>query len=250
MSFSIGLQLYSIRNEFEKDYKGTLIRVKELGFDGVEFAGFYDIPAQALKSVIDEVGLKAAGSHTSYDLLLHNLDEVMEYNRIIHNKNIVCPMCFFEDMEEYQSVIHNLKMIGTRLKEEGFHFSYHNHNHEFAKFEEKYILDKIFEDCKVIVPELDVYWIYRGLEKETSYLEKYLASDLGEQMVLVHLKDGTMEGGTALFEGKVDIAGVLKLLVSSKIQWVIVEDETPYPDSFDSVATSIANLKQYMDQHI
>lgn len=248
MGFSLGLQLYSIRNEFEQDYKKTLQRVKELGFDGVEFAGFYDIPAQELKDTLDEIGLLAAGSHTSYDLLRYELDEVMEYNRIIGNKNIICPMCFFPDIDEYHQVIENFKIIGRKLKEKGFHFSYHNHSHEFDKLEDKYILDKIFEDCDQVVPELDVYWIYRGLEKETSYLQKYLDSELGDKMELVHLKDGTMEGGTALFEGNVDIAGVLNILEHSKIRFAIVEDETPYPHSFDSVTTSMTNLKKYFNK--
>ena len=39
--FPIALQVYSVRDDLEKDFYGTLKKVKELGYDGVEFAGLY-----------------------------------------------------------------------------------------------------------------------------------------------------------------------------------------------------------------
>lgn len=237
----IGLQIYSLKNEFSEDYKGTLKKVSELGFDGVEFAGFYDIDAKELKETLDQYNLKAAGSHTSYDLLVGDLDGVIEYNKIIGNKHIICPYCTFQNEEAFYEIVHNFNEIGKRLLEEGFVFSYHNHSHEFEKIGDTYILDKIFESCDVVVPELDVYWVYRGHENPVEYMEKYK-----DTMKLLHLKDGTTEEGSALFEGEVDIKGVLDAASSMNFEWIIVEDETPYPNSFDSVTRSMKNLKEYL----
>lgn len=238
MKKQIALQLYSLRTEFEEDYKNTLERVSDLGFDGVEFAGFYGIDANEMKETLDEYNLKAAGSHTSYELLLQDLEGVMAYNKAIGNKHIICPMCFFPDEEALDSVIHNFDRIGKRLMEEGFVFSYHNHSHEFEKIKDTYILDTIFERSSVVIPELDVYWVYRGNENPVEYIKKY-----SDKLQLLHLKDGTMEEGTALFEGSVDIKGVLDSIADLDIEWLVVEDETPYPNSFASVERSIENLK-------
>ncbi len=64
MKLPIALQLWSVREDMAKDYKATLRRVKELGFDGVEFAGFFGVDAHEMKKTLDELGLKVAGSHT------------------------------------------------------------------------------------------------------------------------------------------------------------------------------------------
>lgn len=242
MSLPVAIQLYSLRKEFEENYVDTLKKVAELGFEGVEFAGFYNIKAEDMKKTLDECNLKVAGSHTGYELLLHKLDEVMEYNKIIGNKHIICPYCDFSDEAALDNVITNFNLIGKRLDEEGFVFSYHNHSHEFHKFDGKYILDTIFEKCDKVVPELDVYWVYRGQEEPSKYIKKY-----SDKMNLIHLKDGTMETGTAIGEGEVDIASVIDVLDESKIEWLVIEDETPYPDSFPSVARSIKNLKSLIE---
>jgi len=238
MKKQIALQLYSLRTEFEEDYKTTLKRVSDLGFDGVEFAGFYGIDAREMKETLDEYNLQAAGSHTSYELLLQDLEGVMAYNKAIGNKHIICPMCFFPDEEALGTVIHNFDRIGKRLMDEGFVFSYHNHSHEFDKIKDAYILDTIFERSSAVIPELDVYWVYRGNEDPVEYIKKY-----SDKLQLLHLKDGTMEEGTALFEGSVDIKGVLDAIAELDIEWLVVEDETPYPNSFASVERSIKNLK-------
>lgn len=238
MAISIGLQLYSVRKEFEADYKNTLKRVADLGFEGVEFAGFYEIKASDLKLELDRLNLKAAGSHTSYDLLCNQLEEVILYNKEIGNRHIVCPVCAFPTKEALDEVVVNFKKIAARLKEEGFTFSYHNHSHEFEKIEGSYIIDKLFEEVEELLPQLDVYWVYRGDENVKDYVKKYK-----DKMILIHLKDGSLDGGSALLEGNVDIKGVIEVIKDSGIQWAIVEDETPYPNSFDSVERSIQNIK-------
>ncbi len=86
----IGLQLWSIKHDLEKDFKAGLKKVAELGFDGVEFAGYYDIPAQEMKILLNEYGLEVAGVHHNVFELDEKLDEIMEYNKILGNRNIVC----------------------------------------------------------------------------------------------------------------------------------------------------------------
>ena len=51
--FKVGLQLYSVRNDMEKDFEGTLKAVKDMGYDYVEFAGFFGKSADEVKDILD-----------------------------------------------------------------------------------------------------------------------------------------------------------------------------------------------------
>src|SRR5690554_8125760 len=101
----IGLQLWSVKDACSEDFIGTLKKLSEIGYDGVEFAGFYDTPAKELKKALDEYGLKACGSHTSVSLLKDDLENVIEYNKIIGNEYIICPSLPEEMRNSYDAWI-------------------------------------------------------------------------------------------------------------------------------------------------
>lgn len=62
---SVGLQLYTVRDECAKDFVGTLKKVAEMGYKGVELAGAYSLSGAELRKVLDDLGLKCAGNHMS-----------------------------------------------------------------------------------------------------------------------------------------------------------------------------------------
>ena len=69
----IALQLYSVREAAEKDFLGTVRRVADMGYDGIQFAGFFDTPAKELKNVLNEKGIKVAGAiYNSMHLMVIN----------------------------------------------------------------------------------------------------------------------------------------------------------------------------------
>ncbi|MGB9810100.1 MAG: sugar phosphate isomerase/epimerase, partial [Caldanaerobacter sp.] len=76
----VALQLYTLREETQKDFIGTLEKVAEMGYEGVEFAGYGGLKASELKKVLDRTGLKAAGSHVGIELLKKDLNGVLEYS--------------------------------------------------------------------------------------------------------------------------------------------------------------------------
>ena len=57
MKFPIALQLYSVRDDMEKDFYGTLEKVKALGYEGVEFAGLFGEKAEDIKAKLAELNL-------------------------------------------------------------------------------------------------------------------------------------------------------------------------------------------------
>ena len=82
---NIGLQMYT-RDETAQDFRGTLRKVAELGYEGVEFAGYGDIPAEEMKTLLQELGLKAIGSHVGLHLLRADLQKEIDYLKTIGAK--------------------------------------------------------------------------------------------------------------------------------------------------------------------
>ena len=84
--FPNGLQLYSVREDMEKDYKGTLEQVKEMGYDGVEFAGLYGCTPKQIKEELDRLGLIPVSAHVPFVEMMADPEKV-----IGAYKEIGCP---------------------------------------------------------------------------------------------------------------------------------------------------------------
>ena len=57
----IGLELYSVRQDLDRDPRGTLKAVAEMGYEGVEFAGPPKLSGEELRKLLDEFGLVCCG---------------------------------------------------------------------------------------------------------------------------------------------------------------------------------------------
>ena len=87
-----GVQLYSVRKLCEKDLIGTLRAIKEMGYAGVEFAGYYGKSAKELKQILSDLGLVACGTHTGLDSIKpNNIAKTIEFNQEIGNKYLIVP---------------------------------------------------------------------------------------------------------------------------------------------------------------
>lgn len=240
MKLPIALQLWSVKDAMSCGVEETLQKVSALGFNGVEFAGFFDVPAKEMKAMLDHYGLKVAGSHTPFDDLVHHTDEVIEYNRIIGNHRIVCPWFEVKDENSLNALISGLKSAEPKLKEAGMTLYYHNHNHEFFKIGTEYALDHLFSsfDADVLKPEIDTYWVFHAGVDPVEYCRKYKG-----RCDLIHLKDGTKTESKPIGEGEVDIQAILDVSCEINAAWVIMEDETWDPDGISCVTTGMNNLK-------
>jgi len=89
-SIPIALQLYSIRHDCEKDLPGTLEAVAKMGYDGVEFAGYYGRSAKELRQMLDDLGLRVAGTHIRLPTLQGDaLAETVAFNRDLGNRFLI-----------------------------------------------------------------------------------------------------------------------------------------------------------------
>ncbi|HHX62760.1 MAG TPA: sugar phosphate isomerase/epimerase [Epulopiscium sp.] len=244
MGFPVGIQLYSLKDETKKDFVGALEKVAKMGYQGVEFAGYGDIEAIQMKEHLKRLGLKAVSAHVPLDRLENNLEEEIDYAKVLGMTHIVCPWATFEGIEDVEKLASTLNKVGKTCKAEGITFSYHNHDHEFVKIEGEYILDLLFSKTnpEYVKAELDLCWVSRGGVDEVAYVEKYSG-----RCPLLHAKDYVtspefrqVEVGTGL----VNFAGIEKVAKNAHVEWIIVEQEEYSIDPFESIQISLENLRK------
>ena len=244
MTLPIALQLYTVRDETGKDFIGTLEKVAAMGYKGVEFAGFGDIPAKRMKETLDRLGLKAAGSHTGIDLLKDKLDEVIEYNLEIGNKYVICPWAPFKTKEDYVDAARLFNEIGAKCKARGIQLAYHNHDFEFVAFDGVYGLDILYSgtSSENLVVELDTCWVFFAGVDPVEYIGKYKG-----RIPLVHLKDLKTKDRNDMIElgdGMIDIEAIARAAEAAGSEWLVVEMDTCPRPTLESARICIENLKK------
>ena len=245
MSLPIGLQLWSIKEELKKDFKGTLRKVAEIGYEGVEFAGYGGLGSTELKKLLSELGLKACGSHVSLTELTENIDEVIKYSLEIGNKYIICPYAEFNRKEDVLELAAKLNVIGEKCRAEGLICGYHNHAHEFSEFDGEYILDILYKttDVRLVKAELDTYWVAYAGVNVLDFIKKY-----GGRFDLIHIKDmqiiGDKKESTEVGNGLMCFKEVISEAEKQGATWLIVEQEHFTKSTLESVEISYNNLKE------
>lgn len=134
MALPVVLQLYSVRDELEADFEGTIAKVKEFGYDGVEFAGLYGKSAEQVKKILADAGLTPVSAHVPLDELLSDTQAVVATYKEIGCKYIAVPY-LPEDRrpgtEGFDRTIEDIKKIADVCNEQGIQLLYHNHDFEF-----------------------------------------------------------------------------------------------------------------------
>lgn len=240
----IAVQMYTLRSECEKDFFGTLEKVANLGFQGVEFAGFYGFSALEVKEQLDKLGLTAMGSHTAIEALDKDLDASIEYNLVLGNPYIICPYSRWADRQGLEAIAATLNKASKAIKEKGMTLLYHNHAHEFDLVDGQCGLDLLFDLTKEtgVAIELDTHWLSRVEVDPIEYMNKY-----GSRCKLVHLKDLKIVEGEktfgALGEGNMDIKGIILAAQNIGMEWLTVENDMPKPSGLENIAISMVYLK-------
>ena len=185
----IALQLFSVRDALEADFEGTLRAVKEMGYDGVEFAGLYDKSPAQVQQMCARIGLTPISAHVPLDDMMADPEGVIESYRQLGCQQIVIPYLTDEyrpGAKGFDTLIHWAKKLGALCAQRGIRLAYHNHDFEFAKVGDDYALDVLYRevpaDC--LETQLDTCWVFVGGEDPTKYVEKYAGREY-----TVHLKD-------------------------------------------------------------
>ena len=131
----VGLQLYTVRDYLAADLKGTLKKVKAMGYDYVEPAGLYGNSAADFRAALDEAGLTAICAHVAYAEMKADLDKVISDYKTIGINYIAIPYLEPDDRPDgknYDEFLKNAFDFGKKFAENGMTMLYHNHDFEFT----------------------------------------------------------------------------------------------------------------------
>ena len=187
--FKIGLQLYSIRWQMEENMEETLKKVKEMGYECVEFAGYFGRSAEEIRAMLDKYGLECVSVHLSSDVFLKDMEKEAQYMKTLGAKYYAIPWLNVEnykDEELYKKLIGNIKEMSAVLKKYGIQLCYHNHDFEFEKVDGEYKLDRLYSDvpADLLSTQFDTCWVNVGGENPSNYIRKY-----NGRIEIIHLKD-------------------------------------------------------------
>jgi len=242
----IGLQLYSVRDACKEDLPGTLEAVAEMGYDGVDFAGYYGYSAKELRAMLDDLGLKVAGTHIGIDTLLGDaLERTVEFEQTLGNKFLIVPGL----AEEYRSSFEAWKRtagvfneIAQRLEPYGLYTGYHNHFIEFEEIDGETAWDVFAKNTDPrVVLQMDSGNCMHGGGDPLAFIERYPG-----RSPTVHLKEYAAGYDKALIgEGDTDWARLFELCETiGDTEWYIVEQESYALPPMECVKACVDNLRQ------
>lgn len=237
----IALQLWSIKEACEENFEDSLRKVAKMGYDGVEFAGYYGLEATTLKALLDENELQVAASHISYDALKNNFEEVIAYEKTIDNQNIVVPFLQADNLDEWYTYFDNLKVWQEDLAAQGMNLFYHNHAHEFTQIEGKDLMKEMLDAVPDILVELDTYWVKFAGVNIFSWLKDHQTS-----VRLMHIKEmlETSNGyeSTEIGNGIMPIEDLIDFAKKLHLEWLIIEQEAF--QNYKPMESAQVNIKQ------
>lgn len=243
---AIGLQLYTIREIFQKDPVGTLEQVARIGYREIEFGGGgYDAMDHALlRRTMDRLGLRAPSVHIGYDALLGQFDKSVTMAKALGADTVVLPYMTDEHRNEqaWRVALSNFNRFAADLNKAGLGFAYHNHDFEFTikpggvSLYERFLKET---DPSLVKIELDLYWAAHAGESPAALIDR-----LAGRIYAYHVKDMRADRSmAAVGEGTMDFAALFKRKGSAGVRHFYVEnDQAPAPYLPD-ITTSFKTLR-------
>ena len=250
---TIGLQLYSFRNEFKTDVPGTLQKISEMGIRQIEGGGTYNLSMEAFKALLAKNKLTMISVGADFKQLDSNIQAVVTNAKAFGAKYVMCawvPHNGTFTVEDADKAIAVFNKAGKILKENGITFCYHAHGYEFGPYNNGTMFDYMAGKMNPAYAnfEMDVFWVKHPGQDPVALLKKYPG-----RFPLMHLKDrkpgtpDTQDGkapdetNVVLGAGDVGIAAIMKVAKKLGVKYFFIEDESPR--SMEQVPQSLSFLK-------
>lgn len=238
MTAPIGIQLYTVREALEEDFTATVTKIAEMGYIGVETAGFPGTsPAEASK-LFQSLDLQVLGAHIALPTG-ERQNEVLETMKNLNCERLICPALMREEFDTIDGIRRVCDVLNGAVevcRANGLTLGYHNHWWEYLSVEGQLANEIMVEQLDPsIYFELDTYWIQVAGQNPVDVIRS-----LGPRAPLLHLKDGpaTVEGDmTAVGWGTIDVPGIVSA-GDSHAEWLIVELDRCATDVLTAVQES------------
>ncbi len=260
--FPLGYQLYSIRDLMKQDPRGTLAKLKKMGYQHGEVYGFdaksnliFGVSPAELKNMLDELGMAAHSGHYDFTTLLEASDDdmraytdkVLACAKTLNSKYVVWPLLreHQRSLEAFGMLVEKLNLIGDHLRGSGIGLAYHNHGYEFHSQGGTTGYEMIIAgtDPALVKLELDMYWLAYDPKKTPAQL---IAEQPG-RYVMWHIKDmdKVSRDYTELGNGSIDYTTYLPDPKESGLEYFYLEQGGNYTvDSLTSAEVSAEYFKE------
>lgn len=233
----IGLQFYSLRNQFEKDVPGTLELISSWGVQTIEGGESYGVPLEEFLDLLDEYHLDVVSVGAGYEELLNSPQDVIERAKSYGARYVMVPWIPHTEnqfnFEDTEKAVELFNRSGKILSEEGLQLVYHPHGYEFKPHGKGNLMDYMLENAEHFDFEMDVYWFTHGGADPLEYLNSYPA-----KFKLMHLKDmekgiqgntsghEDVETNVVLGTGQIDIEALVLRARELGVEYMFIEDES------------------------
>lgn len=233
----IGIQLYSLREQFKEDVPGTLDIIQSWGITLLEGGGTYDMSVEEFKQELEERGMEVVSVGAGYEDLQNDVDKVIQNAKDFGARYVMCAWIPHDDnvfdIAKTREAVDVFNNAGKKLKEAGITLAYHAHGYEFRPYEDGTLFDYMAQNANDFAFEMDVYWVKHGGADPMEVLNKY-----PDKFVLMHLKDMAegvksndtghedVETNVVLGSGQIDIAGLVLRGRELGIEYMFIEDES------------------------
>ncbi len=251
----IGLQLYSLREQFKKDVPGTYALIKSWNIHEIEGGGTNGMSMEEYKKLLADNNLKMVSVGVDFDQLAKDPQPAIDEAKAFGAKYIVCFWIPHKDttftIDDIKKAVDVFNTAGKIIQASGLSLCYHPHGYEFRPYESGTLFDYLVQqtDAKYFNFEMDVFWVKNPGQDPVALLKKY-----PNRFLLLHLKDrkpGTQDNqnGTAdeesnvvLGQGDVNIAAIMKEAKKIGVQHYFIEDESSR--SVQQIPESLVYLHQ------
>lgn len=235
---NVGLQVYSLRDVLKDDFKKKIQTIAEMGYKGVEFAGYGGLKPQEMAQLLKDNGLEAYGTHFGQVPKTDaELDAEIEMNLACGNRYLICPWHDMKTRDDAMRLADILNETSAKLAKCGMKVGYHNHAHEFATDNGEVLMDIVLKNTvPEVVMEYDVFWVaYAGYDPVT-FINKYP----GRQPVM-HLKElgADRKANVEIGTGILDFTAIIKAGQAAGTEHFIVEQEEYTMPELESCKASL-----------
>lgn len=244
----VGIQLYSVRSEMQRDMPGTLARLAQIGYRDVEFAGYFGRTPEQVRQMLDSNGLAAPSTHVPYEMLRDNFGQAAASALVIGHRYLTVPFLgnsFRTSAATWKSVAADFNRFGEQAKARGLQFAYHNHDFEFVPVEGQVPLDLLLAntDPALVSFEMDVYWTVKAGADPLAYFRRH-----PDRFSMLHIKDssGAPEHRQVdVGAGTIDFASIFRLDAAQRhtVRHAFVEADQP-ADPMQFAKNSFDNLSR------
>jgi sugar phosphate isomerase/epimerase len=238
----IGLQLYTVRDEMKKNFRGTLARVARTGYKEVEFAGYFGNDPKTVRALLRQNGLTSPASHIGIPVLGKEWEKTIEDALVMGQRYLICPWIEEKDRTQdgFKRMAELFNKAGERAKAAGLQFGYHNHDFEFKPIQGRFPYDLLLEetDPRLVTMEMDVFWLRNGGQDPVAYFRRYPG-----RFACLHIKDRDASGNMVeVGKGVIPWRAIFARRDVAGTKHIFVEHDNP-KDPFASIRESYRYLK-------